>query len=213
MVDETTIITANDQNHNITFKIGAAGRHLAMNAAAVLCAAEPLGADPDLAAQALAAWSPSSGRGTRERIDLDPAEDRWIDLIDDAFNANPASVGAALDRLAAAAPQPKGRRIAVLGDMLELGPDSPRLHADLADHVAIADIHVITTAGPAMQALHNALPQEKRGPHFDTAEQAADAIAEVVQAGDIVLVKGSKSARTARVVDAIRDLGHRHRRT
>ncbi|QFU09287.1 UDP-N-acetylmuramoyl-tripeptide--D-alanyl-D-alanine ligase [Rhodobacteraceae bacterium THAF1] len=215
LVNETTIVSANHQKHDITFKIGAAGRHLAMNAASVICAAEPLGADPDRAAQALAAWAPPSGRGTRERIEVDPALDHWIDLIDDAFNANPASVGAALDRLAAVEPQTNGRRVAVLGDMLELGPDGPSLHKGLARHPSVQAIDTIITAGPAMQALHDALPAGKRGDHFATAEEAADKIGQILRAGDIVLVKGSKSARTSRVVDAIRELGHRdrHRRT
>ncbi len=210
--DDTTVVRARDRGQPILFRLGGVGRHLALNAAAVLAAAAPVGADPDLAAQALAAWSPPAGRGTRERIVLDPVEDCWLDLIDDAFNANPASMAAALDGLAAATPRAGGRRIAVLGDMLELGAEETRLHAALAEHPAISAIDAVHAAGPRIRAAFDALPAGRRGAWHERAEDLAAEIGHLVHPGDVVLVKGSKGARTARVVDAIRELGHRDRR-
>ena len=210
--DETTVVRLCHGGHDLTFRVGGPGRHLAMNAAAVIAAADALGADPDLAAQALSAWHPPKGRGTRETVLLDPIEGRGIELIDDAFNANPASVGAALERLAATEPKGQGRRIAILGDMLELGPEGPALHAALADHPSIGALSCVHTAGPLMRTLNDALPPDLRGRWSHTAEEMAAQVGKILHSGDIVLVKGSKSARTSLVVDAIRKLGHRQRR-
>ncbi len=209
--DDTTVVRASERGQAILFRIGGVGRHLAMNAAAVIAASGPLGADPDVTAQALSGWSPPAGRGTRERIVLDPVEDRALDLIDDAFNANPASMAAALDRLAAARPGAGGRRVAVLGDMLELGADEIALHAALAQHPAMEAIDTVHAAGPRIRAAFDALPATRRGEWRPEAEELAAEIRHLVHPGDVVMVKGSKSARTARVVDAIRDLGHRER--
>ncbi len=211
LLDETTVVHARQGGTALLFKIGGAGRHLALNAAAIVAAATPLGADPDVTAQALAGWSPAPGRGTRERIVLDAVEDHHIDLIDDAFNANPASMAAALERLAAIAVAPGGRRVAVLGDMLELGPDEIRLHAALAAHPGMGAIDTVHAAGPRIRAAFEALPPARRGEWHETAEDLAARIGHLLRPGDVVLVKGSKSARTARVVDAIRKLGHRSR--
>jgi UDP-N-acetylmuramoyl-tripeptide--D-alanyl-D-alanine ligase len=111
------------------YKVSSPGRHFALNALGALAVAEALGADPMIAAHDLGRWAPACGPGQRERITLDIVEETFFDLIDDAFNANPASMAAALDVLIAARPTDgigrvgNGRRIAVLGDMLELGPD------------------------------------------------------------------------------------------
>ena len=123
-----------------------AGRHFARNALGVLAVAEALGADIAVAACDLAAWEPPLGRGARETVVLDIVDDHLtVDLLDDAFNANPASMTAALEVLAASNPTDgigrvaAGRRIAVLGDMLELGPDEVQMHRDIC-HLADAEI-------------------------------------------------------------------------
>ncbi|MEN8742634.1 MAG: cyanophycin synthetase, partial [Phaeobacter gallaeciensis] len=129
-------------------------------------------------------------------------------LLDDRYNANPTSVKAALDVLAATPVAEGGRRIAYLGDMKELGPAELALHADLARHPAIAQIDQIHCIGPLMQHLAEALPDEKRGGwHADSAAAKAD-LPEQIGAGDVVLVKGSLSMKLASIVDGIRDLGH-----
>lgn len=193
------------------FKIDTTGRHMAMNALAALGAVEAAGRDVALAAHALADWSPTPGRGTRERVALDLVDDHLsIDLIDDAFNANPASVAAALDMLAASAPAQGGRRIAILGDMLELGPRETALHAEIAAHPALAQLGAVHCLGPRMAALHDALPAGLRGLHTGDAETMARKVWDLIAPGDIVLVKGSKGIRASLVVDAIRNLGQRH---
>lgn len=194
-------------------RLAAPGRHLVRNALGALAAATAAGADLARSAAGLGHWSPVGGRGLREVVTLDPDRPECsITLIDDAFNANPASMAAALDVLALAAPGQGGRRVAVLGDMLELGPSETALHADIVRHPAIAAIDEIHCAGPRMRAAFDALPPGRRGTWTETAEQMAAQIHALLRPGDVVLVKGSKGARTALVVDAIRELGHRHRR-
>ncbi|MEL7257095.1 MAG: UDP-N-acetylmuramoyl-tripeptide--D-alanyl-D-alanine ligase, partial [Pseudomonadota bacterium] len=123
----------------VLFKVGTPGAHFAANALAVLAAVDAMGADRDVAVSDLGRWHPPSGRGTHETLMLDVADETLtIALIDDAFNANPASMAASLAVLAGTVPEDDigrvaaGRRIAVLGDMLELGPDEAILHAYLA---------------------------------------------------------------------------------
>ena len=202
-----TVIRAEILGTDRLIRIGAPGRHYAMNALIALTAAEAAGADATEAALALSGWTPFAGRGTRERLTLSATDDLEIDLIDDAFNANPASVAAALEMLAAAEPQGQGRRIAVLGDMLELGPAGPALHAALADHPALARIATIHTVGPLMEHLHKALPGRVRGRHVATAEDMAAALPQKLRTGDVLLIKGSKGIKVSRVVDALRKLG------
>ncbi|ABV94204.1 UDP-N-acetylmuramoyl-tripeptide--D-alanyl-D-alanine ligase [Dinoroseobacter shibae DFL 12 = DSM 16493] len=199
----------------MALKIATPGTHFLETALGVLACVAGVGADPARALMALGAWAPPSGRGTRERLQLDPViEAMSIELIDDAFNANPTSMGAALDMLAQAAPAhdigriAKGRRIAILGDMLELGPDEAAMHAALAAHPAMAQITLVHCVGPRMQALHAALPEDKRGRWVETAQALVPHAHALVDAGDVVLVKGSKGSRVSLVVDALRKLGH-----
>ncbi|HMO08694.1 MAG TPA: UDP-N-acetylmuramoyl-tripeptide--D-alanyl-D-alanine ligase [Paracoccaceae bacterium] len=195
------------------FKVASPGRHFARNALAVLAAAEALGLDPALAAADLGRWAPPAGRGMRERILLDAVEEAGFDLIDDAFNANPVSVAAALDLLAVCAPEDgvgrvgRGRRIAILGDMLELGPAETALHEAIAGHPAMDRVAVVHCVGPRMRALHAVLPRGQRGDWAETAGELAARARGLIDAGDVVLVKGSKGSRVSLVVDALRKLG------
>ncbi|MGM0583062.1 MAG: UDP-N-acetylmuramoyl-tripeptide--D-alanyl-D-alanine ligase [Pseudomonadota bacterium] len=195
-------------------KIGAPGRHFAMNALGVLLAAEAVGADIARAAVALGGWHAPEGRGARWRIALDEGGlDGAIRLIDDSYNANPTSVGAALDVLAAARPEDgigrvsRGRRIAVLGDMLELGPQEAAMHAELAEHPAMAAVDRVHCCGLRMKALHEALPAERRGVWEADSAALAARMRRLLDAGDVVMVKGSLGARMARVVEAVKAMG------
>ena len=199
----------------LPFKLHTPGRHFALNGLAGLAAAALMGADVGLAAGDLGRWLPYDGRGRRETIPLDPLDESLaFDLIDDAYNANPASVAAALEMLAASRPTDgigrvtRGRRIAVLGDMLELGPTEAARHAALAEHPAMAEIDRVHCVGPRARALWQALPAARRGLHAETAEEFARAARAHVDAGDIVLVKGSAGIGLGAVVDALRKLGH-----
>ncbi len=210
----TTVAHATRRGQPILFKVRTAGRHFASNALAVLAVAEALGADPAVMACDLGRWQPPAGRGQRERIVLDIVDDEHsFDLIDDAFNANPASVDAALEVLAAAEPtdgigrKATGRRIAVLGDMLELGPTEGDLHRAVARHPAMARIHLVHCVGPRMRALWDVLPPARRGEWHPAAPDLAARAHTLADAGDVILVKGSKGSKVSLVVDALRKLG------
>jgi UDP-N-acetylmuramoyl-tripeptide--D-alanyl-D-alanine ligase len=211
--DDTTVARATRAGEPLLFKVSSPGRHFVPNALAALAVAEALGADPMIAIHDLGRWAPPKGRGQRERIVLDPVEETYFDLIDDAFNANPASLAAALDVLIAARPTDGigrvggGRRIAVLGDMLELGPTEAELHAAIARHPGLDAVQVIHCVGPRMRALHAALPRRQRGDWVETAAELAPRARTLIDAGDILLVKGSKGSKVSMVVDALRKLG------
>ena len=213
IVDEATVARATRHGQPLLFKVLTPGKHFAVNALGALAVAEALGTDTTIATCDLGLWQPPAGRGMRERILLDRVDETYFDLIDDAFNANPASMAAALDVLIAATPQDgigrvgAGRRIAILGDMLELGPTEATLHEAIAQHRnlnAIAPIHCI---GPRMKSLWLALPRAQRGEWVETAAELAIRARNLIDAGDIVLVKGSKGAKTSLVVDALRKMG------
>ncbi len=213
LADGATVCRATCADGPLLFKVSTPGRHFALNALAALAVADALGADPMISAHDLGRWAPPPGRGQRERIMLDLVEETFLDLIDDAFNANPASMAAALDVLIAATPTDGigrvggGRRIAILGDMLELGPTEAALHAAIADHPGLAAVHVIHCVGPRMQALHAALPRRQRGEWVASATELAPRARTLIDAGDILLVKGSKGSKVSLVVDVLRKMG------
>jgi UDP-N-acetylmuramoyl-tripeptide--D-alanyl-D-alanine ligase len=210
---ETTVVRVVRRGEALLFKVRSPGRHFAANATGALAVAEALGCDPAITACDIGQWSPPVGRGTRERIVMDALEETGFDLIDDAFNANPASMAAALDVLIAAVPEDgtgrlaTGRRIAVLGDMLELGPTEGELHAAIARHPGLDAVAVIHCVGPRMRALWQALPRGQRGDWAETATDLAVRARSIIDAGDIVLVKGSKGSKVSLVVDGLRKLG------
>ena len=214
--NDTTIVTAQHGADQFLFKIMTAGRHFAENALGVLAVVEALGCDTGIAAVDLGLWQPPAGRGTRETIVMDIVDDHLtFDWLDDAFNANPTSMIAALEVLAAGTPTggigriEKGRRIAVLGDMLELGSDAKAMHAAIAQLPTIGAVDVVHCVGPLMAGLYDVLPAEQRGQFCETAPEMAAQAHALVDAGDIVLVKGSKGSKVSLVVDALRKLGHR----
>jgi UDP-N-acetylmuramoyl-tripeptide--D-alanyl-D-alanine ligase len=214
VAQDNIVARARIGEREILYKVASPSRHFALNAAGVIAVAEALGADPVVAACDIGLWQPPAGRGTREEVVMDIVfDENRFDLIDDAFNANPASMSAALEVLASTAPRDgvgrvgKGRRIAVLGDMLELGRLEAGLHADLARLPALAWIDRVHCVGPRMRALWEALPQDRRGEWTATAQQMAARVKGLVDAGDVVLVKGSKGSKVSLVVEAFRKLG------
>ncbi len=212
--DGVSVVTASIDGQPILFKIGVPGRHLVHNALAVLAAVKAVGADPVIAALDLAQWQPPQGRGQRHWIALDPLKDELrLELIDDAYNANPASMRAAFEVLADSVPVggigriKKGRRIAFLTDMLELGEDGPARHSDIARLSSMDSVDIVHLAGPLMQHLHRALPPQKQGEWYPQAHELATRVHSLLDAGDVVMVKGSKGSRASLVVDAIKKLG------
>jgi UDP-N-acetylmuramoyl-tripeptide--D-alanyl-D-alanine ligase len=184
----------------VTYKIGAPGRHLVMNSLAVLAAASLVGADLARAAIALAQQTPAAGRGTR--INLEFPKGQAL-LIDESYNANPTSMRAALALLGQAAIGPHGRRIAVMGDMLELGTAGEDLHRDLVDAIRHNGIDLVYCAGPLMAALWDALPSARRGGYAKTAAELEPQVAAAIRAGDAIMVKASNGSRMGPLVKAL----------
>jgi len=192
---EGTEVTVDMLGRELRFRLAAPGRHMAMNATAALLAAAALGADTTRGAAALAGFAPVAGRGARRRVRVPGGEAL---LLDESYNASGAAVRAALAVLAL---QPVSRRIAVLGDMLELGEEGPAEHVALAAEVArCADL--LFTCGPLMAGLHAAVPPALRGGHAEDAAALAPVAAAALRPGDGVLVKGSLGSRMKLVVQA-----------
>jgi UDP-N-acetylmuramoyl-tripeptide--D-alanyl-D-alanine ligase len=192
-------ILAEIAGHEIRFRLNAPGRHMAMNAMVALTAAHALGLDPKTAARALETFAPLAGRGTRRKLAL-PAGTAL--LLDESYNGNGASMRAALDVLRL---QPARRRIAVLGDMLELGTAGPSEHTALAEAVA-QSADLLFACGPLMRNLFGAVPANLRGVYAADSAALAPILAQAIAAGDAVLVKGSLGSRMKRVVDALDSL-------
>ena len=186
----------------LAYRIGVPGVHWAMNSLAVLLAVGALGAEVETAARTLADMTPPKGRGERHLI---KAGAGTAELIDESYNASPVSMKAAIATLAAARPGKGGLRIAVLGDMLELGEQSAALHAGVAQAVTAWNIDVVHTAGPLSAALRDALPEDRRGIHADDSAALAPLVKAAVKAGDVVMVKGSAGSRMGRVVKALQE--------
>ncbi|MCX8508789.1 MAG: UDP-N-acetylmuramoyl-tripeptide--D-alanyl-D-alanine ligase [Rhodobacteraceae bacterium] len=211
---DATVAQARHQGQTLLYKVRTTGRHFAHNGLGVIAAATALGCDPAVIGCDLGQWAPPPGRGQRERILLDSVEaDQWFDLVDDAFNANPDSMAAGLEVLAALAPRDgvgrlhQGRRIAILGDMLELGTDERALHEAIADHPALKAVSLVHCVGPRMGWLWDRLPQRLRGERMETAAELAPLAHQIADAGDVILVKGSKGSKVSLIVDALRKLG------
>jgi UDP-N-acetylmuramoyl-tripeptide--D-alanyl-D-alanine ligase len=200
LAPDSSSVEANIFGSLASYKIGAPGRHLALNSLAVLAAAALAGADLALAALALAQWQPSAGRGQRITLALPGGEAL---LIDESYNANPASMRAALALLGQAAVGPRGRRIAVLGDMLELGTEGARLHAELAEAAAAAGVDSVYCSGPLMRSLWEALPSALRGGYAESAAALEPAIIEALCPGDAVMIKGSLGSKMGPIVKAL----------
>lgn len=184
------------------------GAHFAENALGALTVAEALGLDPAFSALALREWRPPSGRGDCWNIQLHP-ERPPLRLIDDAFNANPSSVEAAIDAMSArlsVSPTSNSRAVLMLGDMLELGPDERKMHAEIANIPSLRVVDKVHCVGPLMRHLHERLGIEQRGEWCQSAEQLAAISGTIVAPGDLLLVKGSKGSRISIVADAIRKL-------
>ena len=192
-----TVVRAETPAGEIMFKLGGEGAHLAQNAVGVLAGLYALKADLGRATLALASWHPPEGRGARRVIPLGPqGMDGHFTLIDESYNANPASTRAALETLAR---QP-GRKVAILGDMLELGDTAQALHNRLAE---VAGIDITHTVGPLMAKV----PFENRGLSAETSEALASQITRQIRAGDVVMVKGSLGMAMAKIIDALVKLG------
>ena len=193
-------VTASARGVTLSYRIGSPGRHWAFNSVGVLAAVEALGGDVAQAAASLAGMTAPKGRGAARAIALPDGE---ATLIDESYNASPPAVRAAIAVLARRAPSGAGRRIFVLGDMLELGPDATALHAALAADFAANGIDQIHTVGPLSKALHDALPSAIRGRHTAVSADLAAELKAELRAGDVVTVKGSLGTKMGVIIAAL----------
>ncbi len=194
-------MAVNIAGQDAAIKVGMPGRHIVQNMLAVLGAAHLTGADLAKAALAMATLTPEGGRGARHI--LQHPEGGSFTLIDESYNANPTSMRAALNLLRGTRPEGEGRRVAVLGDMLELGRQSGKLHADLARPIVDADVNALYIGGPEMSVLKNALPVEIHTEYRQTTDELLPLVVRAIRPGDVIMVKSSKGIGFSRIVKAV----------
>ncbi|MGI6247187.1 MAG: UDP-N-acetylmuramoylalanyl-D-glutamyl-2,6-diaminopimelate--D-alanyl-D-alanine ligase [Pseudochelatococcus sp.] len=206
---DLSVVEASVFGAPVVYRIGSPGRHIALNSLAVLAAVQAVGGDLALAALALGNLAPPEGRGERIRLSAPGGEfgepEGAFLLIDESYNANPSSMTAALSTLGQADVGLRGRRIAVLADMLELGEDGPDLHAALNGPIADNDVDLVFAAGPGMHHLWRALAPDVRGAYAATPAELEGAVLRAVRAGDAVMVKGSNGTKVSRIVAALKN--------
>lgn len=196
------VLWASIGGQTLEIPMGAPGRHIAENAVAVLGAAHLVGADIEKVMNALATMQPEKGRGRRYRLAI---EGGHFTVIDDSYNANPASMRAAISLLRDAVPGEGGRRVAILGDMLEMGEFSPQVHAELAEPLAEAGVEDVWIGGAEMVALRDAIGDTARVEYRDNADKMQEFVLRAVRPGDVIVVKSSKSTGFSRIVAALLD--------
>ncbi len=192
------IVRARLDGRALDFPILQTGFHWGPNSMAVLLMLEALGVDLNDSLAALGDFEPLAGRGAEQVVKLAGGD---FTLIDESYNANPISMGAAFASLGAR--KTAGRRIVALTDMLELGADGPAFHAGLAEPLNSAGVDLVFCAGPLMKSLWDALPPTRRGGYAETAAELAPLISAAVEPGDLVMVKGSNGSRAGAVAAAL----------
>ncbi|KUL95601.1 UDP-N-acetylmuramoylalanyl-D-glutamyl-2, 6-diaminopimelate--D-alanyl-D-alanine ligase [Bosea sp. WAO] len=197
---DISTVEANVLGRPVTYKLGSPGKHIVLNSLAVLAAVEAIGADLALAALALGELKPPAGRGARQMLH---APSGPFTLIDESYNGNPASMRAAIENLGRIEAHGRGRRIAVLGDMLELGESGPALHKGLAEAVTGNGVDLVFACGPLMRSLYDALPSRQRGAYAAQASGLEPLVLDALRAGDVVTVKGSLGSRMGSIVKAM----------
>ncbi|WP_376709734.1 UDP-N-acetylmuramoylalanyl-D-glutamyl-2,6-diaminopimelate--D-alanyl-D-alanine ligase [Pseudochrobactrum lubricantis] len=204
MKTDCSCITVSLGGQEAAVKISAPGRHIVQNMLAVMGAAHLVGADMTKVVLALASLQAEAGRGAQYRL---RHGDGTFTLIDESYNANPASMRAALSLLESTEPQgegiEKGRRIAVLGDMLELGKQSSKLHGDLARPIVDAHVNMLFIGGAHMSALKSAMPAEIQVEYRESVDELLPLVVKAVRPGDVVMIKSSKSIGFVKIVNAL----------
>ncbi|MCB9873138.1 MAG: hypothetical protein H6821_03075 [Planctomycetaceae bacterium] len=183
----------------LCYRVGLPGGHHALNSLAVWAVVSALGADSTLAAMSLSSLPPTFRRCERFRVER---PEGVCEVIDDSWNASPESVAAAIELLSRRPIPAGGRRVLILGDMLELGPNERALHRSLAEPINSGNIDIVFTAGDLTRELHDALPSSRQGGHFRSSRELAAQLDRLIQAGDSLLVKGSNAMEMVRVVSA-----------
>jgi UDP-N-acetylmuramoyl-tripeptide--D-alanyl-D-alanine ligase len=194
-------VIAGVDSQRFPYRIGAPGEHYVKNSLAVLAALQALGADPMRCLPALVKAAAPAGRGARTVLEADGGR---ILLIDESYNANPASVRAALAAMAAVPRADCPRRVAVLGDMLELGAAAPDLHRALKEAVDAAGIDLVFACGPMMKLLLDDLKRAQQGAWAPSSAELQPTLLHALRAGDAVMIKGSLASRMGPLAEAVR---------
>ena len=200
--DENSTLWLTIGGETLEVAIGAPGRHIAENALAALGVVRIVGADMEKAIAAIATLKPEKGRGKRHRLSIGSGS---FTLIDESYNANPASMRAAIALLAASEPTSRGRRIAVLGDMLEMGEYAQKVHTDLAVPLLAAGIEHVWLAGAEMAALKESLPESVHVEYRENTAELTDYVLNSVAPGDVLMVKSSLGIGFGKIVAALLD--------
>ncbi|HTR86898.1 MAG TPA: UDP-N-acetylmuramoyl-tripeptide--D-alanyl-D-alanine ligase [Reyranella sp.] len=198
--DSGSDVVALIHGRRIEYRLGAAGEHWVLNSLAALAVVEALGADLDKAAATLATVKASPGRGARRWLKFGTGT---VELLDESYNANPASMRAMLAVLARTEPASGGRRLLAMGDMRELGEGADDYHAGLADWVAASGAAQVFLCGPHMQALWQRLSEAQKAAYRPDSESLAGEVASALRAGDVIAIKGSLGSKMKAVVDAV----------
>jgi len=202
MAANGTRVMADIGGERVSYTLQIAGRHIALNSLSALMAVKIAGGDLQAAARALETITPIEGRGNREMVGDD------ILLVNESYNASPVAMQAAFQVLSMMDVVPTGRRVAILGDMRELGDDAPAMHAALAKPLQQAGIDTLYCCGPHMRALYDAVPANYQGGYYEDSAALAKDISGIIHPHDIVLVKGSLGSKMKLVIDAIRAINN-----
>jgi UDP-N-acetylmuramoyl-tripeptide--D-alanyl-D-alanine ligase len=202
LLENCSCISASVLGEAMTYKLGTPGRHIVQNSLAVMAAVSVLGGDLAKAAMALGKMAAPKGRGERHELALGGG--KTATLIDESYNANPASMRAAIALLGQARPRQDGRRVAILGDMRELGKNAEAMHAELAGTLVESRVDKVFLAGPLMAALRDALPLRRIGGYAETAKELETLLFESIAPGDVIMVKGSNASRMGPLVEALK---------
>ncbi len=205
--DDGSDITVRIGERRYPFQLAMPGRHIAENALAVVAALDAIGADVEIALSALATLAPTGGRGARTLLEVPGTVSRLGGkalLIDESYNANPASMRAALATLGAVPRMKFSRRIAVLGDMLELGSEAPALHQGLKEVVDEAGVDLIFACGPHMKGLYDTIPAAMKGAYTALAAGLESPLLMALRSGDVVMIKASNGTQLGPLVEALK---------
>lgn len=202
---DSSRVAASIMGETVKYRLNIPGKHIALNSLAALTAVKAGGYALLEAVEAIKTAEPVAGRGTRLSVIVEAGAPP-LTVIDESYNANPASMLAAFQVLELATPAKGGRRIAILGDMLELGKEGPQLHAGLANPLLKAKTDLVFCCGPQMEAMFALLPPDWQGGHAKDSRALIPLVAEAVKGGDVVLVKGSAGSKMAYIVEALQSL-------
>ena len=202
--NDKTLVNASFNGKKLEYTVGNFGFHWVHNSIGVLAVVDSLGADISKAARDFSVIRPKEGRGQFHKLKTNGLT---FGLIDDSYNANPASVSAAIATLSKFPNSESGRRILVLGDMLELGNNEKKFHTDLADQIITSNISLVYATGNLMKNMFFKLPENRRALWSETRGELSDSLCSQLSQGDLILVKGSFGMGMREIVIRLLDMG------